>query len=248
MINVVEQNPCPDRWHNEFMTTVLPNIKANYDYIGHVINSHKEMTLLKACLHSTVYEHGRRFLDMYNILDSTPYYYIKYLLDTDPKNIIDIGCGDNGFKKSFPNLIIGLDSLEMGDCLGRVDIVEKFNQAFANKNKQLYDGVISVNAIHFSPIYSITQRLNWIAQLLTPGSRAFVSFNLETWLMYTNKKEIESIFGKYPQWDDVINYVYQQIIETELNFMVVDWPVLHITEHSTIRDDYNGNIRLVFSV
>ena len=64
----------------------------------------------------------------------------------------------------------------------------------------------------------------------------------------TTKNEINSIFGDIPQWEDVVNYINNQIISTKLNFLVVDWPILQISEHSTIRDDYNGNIRLVFSV
>jgi len=247
MIQVQELNTCPSSWHDEFLRTLYLNIKENYSYIHHVIHSHKEMTLLKASLHHTVYVYGRRFLDKYNILDSTPYYYIKYLLDTNPKNIIDIGCGDNVFKKSFPTLITGLDN-DLNSCIRPPDILENFDKNFVQNNQQCYDGVISINCIHFWPIYTIAERLGWIAQLLTPGSRAFVSFNIETWLMHTTKNEINSIFGDIPQWEDVVNYINNQIISTKLNFLVVDWPILQISEHSTIRDDYNGNIRLVFSV
>ena len=39
-----------------------------------------------------------------------------------------------------------------------------------------------------------------------------------------------------------------QILQTELDFIVIDWPVLHITDNSTICDDLNGNIRLVFNI
>ena len=247
MIQVQELNTCPTSWHDEFLRTLFLGIKENHDYIHHVIHSHKEMTLLKASFHHTVYEYGRRFLDMYNILDSTPYYYIKYLLDTNPKNIIDIGCGDNVFKKSFPTLITGLDN-NPECCMRAPDILENFDKNFVQTNQQCYDGVISINCIHFSPIHTIAERLGWVAQLLTPGSRAFVSFNIETWLMFTRKSEINSIFGKIPQWEAVVNYINDQIISTKLNFLVVDWPILQISDHSTIRDDYNGNIRLVFSV
>jgi hypothetical protein len=187
---------------------------------------------------------------MYNILDSTPYYYIKYLLDTDPSCILDIGCGKNVFKKSFPALLIGMDSGELCDerTLGSVDIVKKFDSEFVEQNQKMYPAVMSINAIHFAPIHSITQRLDWIKQLVRAKGRAFVTFNIETWLMFTDRKTIESIFGNVPQWEDVVNYVNQQILAANLDFLVVDWPVLHISKHSGIRDNYNGNVRLVFQV
>lgn len=250
MYTIQEINPCPDTWHEEFLKTVLPKIESNFDYIHHIIQNHREMTLLKASLHHTVYEFGRRFLDMYNILDSTPYYYIKYLLDINPPKILDIGCGDNIFKKSFPDLIIGMDSGENyinNNKLDHIDLIAKFDQKFVEENAGSYQAIMSINGIHFAPIDTISQRLCWVKQLLKKSGRAFVSFNIETWLMFTNRQKIENLFGKVPQWDDVLAYVNQQIVSAGLNFLVVDWPILHTSPHSTIRDDYNGNIRLVFS-
>lgn len=204
------------------------------------------MTLLKACFHHTVYEYPRRFLDMYGIIDSTPYYYIKYILDTNPVSILDIGCGDNVFKKSFPNLIIGMDN-DLSNCMHKPDIHAEFNTKFSYDHAESYSGVISINAIHFSPVYTITERLLDVARLLLPGHRAFVSFNIETWLMVTPAQTIKSLFGSVPKWDDVLNYFNDKILDSKLNFLVSDWPILHISDYSTIRDDYNGNIRLVFS-
>jgi len=246
MILVKEFNTCPESWHDEFKTTMLEDIKGNYSYIHHVISSYQEMSFLRAALHHNNYENTRRFMDMYNILDSTPYYYINYLLETNPKNIIDIGCGDNVFKKSFPDLITGMDPMKDNNY-GKIDMIDTFDEKFVEDHENKFDGAIAINSIHFSPINTITQRLLWVNQILRPGSRAFVSFNLETWLMATKRSQIESLFGTVPKFESVINYVNEQILATGLNFLVSDWPVLHITKHSGIRDDYNGNIRLIFS-
>ena len=73
MIQVQEVNPCPIVWHSNFKTTdIWKSIQQLHPYVLEVISTHKEMTLLKASLHHTVYEYPSRFLDMYNIVDSTP--------------------------------------------------------------------------------------------------------------------------------------------------------------------------------
>jgi hypothetical protein len=66
--------------------------------------------------------------------------------------------------------------------------------------------------------------------------------------MYTTQEQNQALFGKQPSFEAIVNYINDQILDTGLKFLVVDWPVLHISEHSTIRDDLNGNVRLVFEV
>jgi hypothetical protein len=239
-INVKEiNNYRSDSWTSKFLQH--PGYQHIIDDHAHVVFSYKEMTLLKAALHDTVYEHGRNFLKLYNILDAVPYYYIDYILEKNPKHIIDLGCGLNVFKPYVPG-ILGVDA----DLNAPADTYDFFDQEYAQGHTNHFDGLISINTIHFAPIDAISNRLTWIANLVEPGYRGFVSFNIETWLMHTESKTINMLFGKIPKFDDIVNYVNDQILLSRLNFLVVDWPVLHITEHSTIRDDLNGNIRLVF--
>jgi hypothetical protein len=242
MIYVKESNVYdPGCWQAEFLSSVYyQDIAKDYQL---VIYTYKEMTLLKAALHHTVYETPRIFLKNYNILDATPYYYINFLLEKSPDTIVDIGCGVNYFKPHVPNLI-GIDS----NPDSNFDIFDHFDEDFANGHAHAYDSLISINTIHFAPITSVTERLLLIAKLIKPGGRGFVTFNFETWLMYTDKDQINLLFGNVPQFDDIINYLNEQILQTGLDFIVVDWPILHITNNSTVRDDLNGNIRLVFDV
>lgn len=241
MINVKEINPCdPQIWTNRFKQSplyqkILPNYK-------HVISSHREMTFLKAALNHTVYEIPRRFCDNFGILDVIPYYYIEQLMEINPKDMVDIGCGQNVFKKTYPNLL-GIDCETQHSC---PDIVDYFDEDFCRGHAGWYDAVITINTIHFEPINTIADRILMVNQLLRPGGRAFVAFNFETWLMHTPKDQCVELFGNFPKFDDVINYVNDQIISTKLNFLTIDWPILRVTQESTIRDDYNGNIRLVF--
>ena len=100
--------PCqPDRWFEDFKQTKhFVSACAQYD---HMITSHQEMTVLKAALNHTVYETGRKVCEAYKIFDVIPHYYIKFLLDVDPESILDIGCGENVFRKIYPN-VIGMDA------------------------------------------------------------------------------------------------------------------------------------------
>lgn len=207
----------------------------------HAISSHQEMTLLKAALHHTVYVDGRKICEQYKIFDIIPHYYIKFLLDTSPDSILDIGCGDNVLKKIYPN-IIGMDA----DPNANYDVFDYFDEEFVDGHTNQYDAIISINAIHFSPIDTIKNRLSMIGRLLKPHGRAFVSTNFETWVMSTDKKVLVSMFGDFPKFDDVMHYIHQEIQATGLNFIVMDYPILSYSKQSSIRDEHNGNLRLVF--
>jgi len=240
MINVKEKNVCQsESWLKEFMNNEFYQ-KIAEKYKLHIC-SYREMSILKAALHTTVYELTRKFTEDYRVLDVVPYYYINFLLEKKPQAIVDLGCGLNIFKNHIPG-IIGIDA----DKNSKADVFVSFDSEFASGHQNFYDALISINCIHFSSIETITSRLSQVAHLLKPGGRGFVSTNLETWLMYTDAQTIRKLFGHQPKFDDIINYVNDQVLSTKLNFIVYDWTVLHHTEHSTIRDDHNGNIRLVF--
>lgn len=207
----------------------------------HAISSHQEMTLLRAGLHQTVYVEGRKICEEYKIFDITPHYYIKFLLDISPQSIIDIGCGANVFKKIYPNLI-GMDA----DPNAKYDEFDHFDEEFVAARTNMYDAIVTINTIHFSPIDTLRNRLLMINQLLKPRGRAFVSTNFETWLMCTDRKTLTSVFGPFPKFNDVMEYMHQEILSTDLNFLVIDYPILSYSKESTVRDDHNGNLRLVW--
>ena len=229
-------------WKQEFLNNKFyQDIASSYNS---VIFSHKEMSYLKAMLHHTVYETPRKFLKDYNILDAVPYYYINFLLKIQPNCIADLGCGVNYFKPHLSGLV-GIDADPNQLC---ADIFDHFDCDYVAGHQKTFDAVISINTIHFAPITEITQRLKWVSEIIKPGGRGFVSFNIETWLMYTHSTQLRELFGTQPNFDHVIDFVNSQLINTGLEFLVVDWPILHCSEHSPIRDELNGNIRLVFNV
>ena len=240
MITVKEINPLhADEWLAEFQqSSIYQRIQGNYQ---HVISSYREMAVLKAALHNTVYINSRHLCDRLGILDVVPYYYITKVMQDNPAVAVDLGCGLNVFKQVWPN-IIGIDA----DLDSNYDVMDHFDQDFASGHQQYCNALISINAIHFAPINQLSTRLRWCADMLQPGGRAFVSFNLETWLMYTDTDVSVELFGSSPQLTDIVNYVDREIQQLGLNIIVYDWPILHVPPESAIRDDLNGNIRIVF--
>ena len=227
------------QWEKEFLNnTFYSKNFVNYD---HIIFSYQQMVLLKAALHHTVYELPRKVQRLYKILDAVPYYYVNYLLEKNPKLIVDIGCGENFFKDYLDN-IVGVDS----DIDSKYDIFDHYDEDYAKNHLNYYDAIITINTIHFNPINKISHEINLIRDMLTAGGRAFVSFNVETWLMYTDKNEIKNIFGFPLNLEKVLLYMHNQIQNLNLNMLVYDWPILRITQESSIRDDLNGNVRIVF--
>ena len=241
MFTVKEINVCDtDQWLKKFKTTdVFKSIQNNY---SHVVSNYKEMSLLKAILHDNVHEWPRRFTCDYQVLDTEPYYYLDLIMKDNPVNVLDLGCGRNVFKLAYPQ-ITGLDC---DPKYSTPDVFDHFDQDYVQGHRDMFDAVIAINSIHFAEIDQLTQRLQWVADITRPGGQGFVSFCLETWLMCTPANKIIEIFGGIPTFSDVVEYINQCVLDTHLNFVVVDWPVLRATSVSRVGDDYNGNIRLVF--
>lgn len=239
---IQEKNPYDQRqWLRDFPRT--PVYQRICDHYQHMIGCYRDMSLLRASLHHTVYVQPRDFCEQYRVLDAVPYYYLQTVMQHQPADILDLGCGLNIFKRAWPE-IQGMDADPNSPC----DVHDHFDEVFVAGHARAYDAVIAINSVHFAPIHTMAQRLIMVKDLIRPGGRAFVATNLETWLMHTARQDIARLFGERPQFHHVIDYANQQILSTGLDFSIVDWPILHITEESTIRDDCNGNIRLVFQV
>lgn len=228
-----------EKWWQEFQQSPQFAVsKTSYDYF---IKSYQEMTIVKAAWHDTVYDLPRKVCEQHRVFDISPHYYIKFLLDICPEKFVDIGCGENVFKKIYPN-IVGIDS----DPTSNFDIFDHLDNDFVAGHLECFDAIISINTIHFSPIDTVKDRLLWIKEMLKPNGRAFISTNLETWLMYTDKQRSLSLFDGIPNLENLVQYVHQQVMDTGASFLVIDYPVLKYSHESTIRDDYNGNLRWVF--
>ena len=231
-----EINPYRNLNYADIFATRWPQVTA-----AHFVNGQRDATVLKAALNDTVYIPTREFCFNNNIVDICPFYYFDYLELEREDFVLDLGCGVNAFQPWIANLK-GLDA----DPQANADIHDHFDVDYAQGHCGIWSKIIAINSVHFAPITAVAQQISLVKTLLCKGGRAFVSTNLETWLMHTDRAVVTALFGAYPRFDDVVAYIDQQIQQLDLELLVYDWPVLYTTAESSIRDDYNGNIRIVF--
>ncbi len=148
-------------------------ISKYYDIIhdhGSEINS-----LYKLISPRYIYESGLKvsFRDIF--------YYIDLLYNNDPKTIIDVGCGECIFKNWFPN-IIGFDPEP--SKFSSADFVDYFDEDFVKGHKNLYNGAMAINSIHFVPWTQLKDQIELAMELVKKNSRFLFTFNfgiLDDW-------------------------------------------------------------------
>ena len=170
-----------------------------------------------------------------------PHYYIEQLLKVDPKNIADIGCGSNDFKRFYPN-IIGYDPVEP-----EADFKESFDEKFVQRHFQEFDVAFSICALHFIPLDYFAQRVSEFASVIKPGGRGYLSLNLARMVEDTpNKKNTDyllDLFGtENPSTEQCYDYITKELDTIALDMLEYD------VDFKIYDTYYNGNIRLLFNV
>lgn len=200
---------------------------------------YQDFSRLRACLNDTVYIHPRHFCQKHRVADMVAWYYIDQLDIKDFHNVIDVGCGINPFKPYIKNLT-GMDCDQSLDP----DQVDFFDDEYASNNANLWDRIISINSIHFASIEFFVDRINYLGNMLKPTGKAYVATNLETWLMHTPCEKIQEIFGKLPGIDEILTYL-DICCRSVTGLAFKDITVTIVDTNYGIRDDLNGNIRLI---
>ena len=164
-----------------------------------------------------------------------PLYYLDFLLEKNPKVIVDIGCGANLFKKLIPN-IHGIDPTPNNR---QADEFDFFDADFSQGHTDVYESVFSINALHFISLIDFEKRLLEFINIVKPGGRGFITFNVARMLERTSKEELKQLCVDTPQ--TIIDYVCGIIQNISVKFLVID---LYIDKE--MDEIMNGNIRLVF--
>ena len=170
-----------------------------------------------------------------------PYYYIEQLLKEDPKNIADIGCGSNEFKRFFPN-IIGYDPI-----WPEADFKELFDEKFVQKHFQEFDAAFSICALHFIPLDYFAQRVSEFASVIKPSGRGYLALNLARMVEDTPDKKstdyLLDLFGtENPSTEQCYNYITKELDTIALDMLECD------VDFKVYDAYHNGNIRLLFNV
>ena len=158
-----------------------------------------------------------------------PFFYVLKLLEKNPEKIADIGCGMNFFKYFIPE-IIGIDPTDHP----KVDIVDYFDDVYSKGHTDSFDCAMAINAIHFISLKDINKQLKSFSNIIKPGGRGFVTFNVERMIERTDEKDM------IPD-AHLSSYIKQQVDQALPNVLLYDSYI-----DNTDSDILNGNIRIVF--
>jgi len=182
-------------------------------------------------------------------LSIVSFFYLRYLTETKPEAIYDLGCGWNLWKRYIPE-IIGVDHRS-----NYADLSEDYDENFWKKHKGSLPSILSINMNRiafdssvgkdvFITLKNIGTVIKTFAELLKSGGRGYVSIPL----FFIYRQTPDSWFEK----NNIIKYDMQKI-KSHLNNVVDSLPckVLACDIEVDIfknRSDHDGDFRIVFEV
>ena len=186
------------------------------------------------------------------IVPMSSFYYLQYLLEKDPKMIIDLGCGDNFFKLYIPQ-VYGIDGMPPNNKWFEADAHQLINDYWMESKKDTYESLMTINAIHFRPIEALRDAIILTINMVKAGGRGYMAFNVArllekcsierfTWLNDKNRtnKSSDHMPGYYERVLEVEDYIRKQLYNLPANILVFDLDLTYV------EDAMDGNLRIVF--
>jgi hypothetical protein len=165
-------------------------------------------------------------------------YYLEFLLEKNPKVIVDIGCGANLFKKLIPN-IHGIDP-EPGNHLA--DEFDLFDADFSQGHTDAYESAFSINALHFISLKDFEKRILEFYNIVAPGGRGFITFGVMRMVERTSAQDLQTLFSSNsPTTEQLTQYV-----KTVLNSLTINFLLAEVLINDGVNEIINGDIRLIF--
>jgi len=166
------------------------------------------------------------------------FYYIKFLTDLNPDKIVDIGCDNNLLKKVCP-IIYGISD---NPKHVNADEISPFNSEFSKKHQNQFQCAMSICSLHFVSVTKFEQRVADFVNIVKPGGRGFVTFNIIRSIESSDDQELEQLFQTTnPTNQQIALYIDQKIKNMPFKFLVVENLIDQVKDESM-----NGNVRLVF--
>jgi len=87
----------------------------------------------------------------------------------NPKNILDVGCGYNDYKKCFDGYeFVGIDPYN-----DKADIKQGIYEYYQENKEKQFDAILALGSINFGPYDKILQEVEWVDKLTAPGGRSY---------------------------------------------------------------------------
>jgi hypothetical protein len=172
-----------------------------------------------------------------------PFYYINQLLEQDPREIVDIGCGWNIFKKYIPR-IRGIDAMGV-----YADQQATYSSKFVSEHQQRFSSVMSINlswhmGLDGSPtnLINLAEHVKEFSSLVAPGGRGFLALSALGIMKYTPRSWFQQHQLSPFEVESLEQYVTEQLSSTGLKLHCLDLELDLLYNMPS----HDGEIRMVF--
>lgn len=167
------------------------------------------------------------------VFSVVPFYYLRFLLEKNPKEIYDLGCGWNIFKKYIPNVIgVGAESVDSASFYA--DIHDYVDDDYIQGHQDYFESVFSICALHFHPIGDFGKVINDFYSMMKKDSRGFLALNIMRMI------EQDKTLSENPSRKQIDQICRDELSKLDhIRFLVVDIDMHFLDE------GMDGNVRLV---
>jgi hypothetical protein len=160
------------------------------------------------------------------------FYYLEFLTKHNPKEIYDLGCGWNIFKKYIPGVIgVAGELPTASNYFG--DIHDYIDNDFMEKHRNYYNSVVCIGTLNFLPFKDFRKIVAGFVSMVKTGGHGLLTLNIGPMIQESNKG-----FEGYTPAD------YEKYIRTELVDIDCEWEVVDV-DLTVMSEMMNGNVRLV---
>jgi hypothetical protein len=178
---------------------------------------------------------GRRVCTM------TSFYYLQFLLEKNPQQIYDFGCGWNLFKKYIPR-IYGVSPDNQADELTFfADGYDYFDKDYVDNHKDAFESAMSICALNYTPLSTIQCNVKNFISVIKPGGRGYIALDIAPMYDREEPEVLDKLFGtRTPIVHDIDDYVREQLSNLPVEYLVFDLDSMECA------NDVDGQIRIVF--
>ena len=167
------------------------------------------------------------------------FYYINLLYDNNPTSVIDIGCGENIWKKWFP-YITGFDPNP--SAYASPDFIDTLNETFSTQHQEEWDCGIALNSIHFVSWHNIGNQIKLAMSLIK--DRLLVTVNFNVLDSFTQDISITALSrtDKIELFTDILN-------KLGFTILMLDYPSLRASDKTQYLeyDRISGSVRFILA-
>lgn len=172
----------------------------------------------------------------YRVAFKEIYYYISWLYDNNPKSVIDVGAGNDLFKKWFPNIV----SMDIHKTLN-YDYNNWLDHDFCVSHSEQFDCGMALNSLHFGTLEQIIKNINNAMSIIKENGRFLFTLNI------THVTKDSYSPNALRLKDDDIQVILQSLVVKikKLPYKLILMDIPTFTKAKRTLSHINGDIRFI---